>query len=218
LTELKIFVLIKMPLKFKTTIMKKSLLTFALLITLITMFGQPSGTIIAFAGPKNKIPAGWVACDGKLYDKSNTTYERLFNAIGVSWGGDGVNKFAVPDLRGQFLRGVSENTNVDPDALSRSKSRPDLNSSGNGGNAVGSKESDTLKSHIHKINDPGHAHTIILHPTNGDGGIGWSGYDPGPGKPDHGTERAMTGITKTELNDGKETRPKNAYVYYIIKL
>ena len=145
-------------------------------------------------------------------------YEKPFKIIGTSWCGDGANKFAVPDLRGLFLRGITGETNIDPDTNKRDASRPDLNSPGNSRNAVGSKQPDDTKPHEHPINDPGHAHIIRLHETNGNGGIGWSGYDPGAFKDDHGTAPAKTGITKTEINDGKETRPKNAYVYYIIKL
>jgi microcystin-dependent protein len=203
----------------KTIIMKRtSIFTALVFFFLMKCFSQPVGSITAFAGPKSRVPAGWVFCDGKLYDKTIPRFTGLFNTIGTSWGGDGANKFAVPDLRGQFLRGVSDDSNTDPEANSREKSRPDLNSSGNGGNAVGSKQLDDNKAHEHAIQDPGHSHVIILHPTTGGGGNGMSGTDGEPGKSDHGTETAKTGITKTELNSGKESRPKNAYVLYIIKL
>ena len=180
------------------------------------------GTIMAYAGSSSSLnnlePNGWLLCDGKLYDRTNTKYANLFGAIGTGCGGDGANMFAVPDLRGIFLRGVSDTSGNDPDATLRVNPRSDLHNPGNGGNAVGSKQLDDTKPHEHLISDPGHAHVIRLHTTSGDGGIGWSGYDPGAFKDDHGTAPAKTGITKTELNDGKETRPKNAYVYYIIKL
>jgi len=189
--------------------MKKSSLTFALLIALITMYAQPSGTIMAFGGPKNKIPAGWVVCDGKLYDRTNGTYEKLFNAIGVSWGGDGGNKFAVPDLRGQFLRGVTETSSIDPNASNREKSRPDLNSSGNGGNAVGSKQSDENKSHTHDYSD--------AHFAEFDCGTAPKTLKGNLGESDNDNGRCTTNQT-TSPSGGSESRPKNAYVYYIIKL
>lgn len=189
--------------------MKKLLFTLLSAIVITITFAQPSGTIIAFGGPKNKIPSGWVLCDGKLYDRTRTAYTNLFNAIGVSWGGDGGNKFAVPDLRGQFLRGVSDNSNIDPDATSRNKSRPDLNSSGNGGNAVGSKQEDHIKSHTHDYSDAHFAEFNCGSPPKIlQGNLGDVDYDNG---------RCSTTQT-TAATGGNESRPKNAYVYYIIKL
>ncbi|KAF1009724.1 MAG: hypothetical protein GAK28_00368 [Luteibacter sp.] len=46
-----------------------------------------------------KIPIGWLACDGSL--KSIAQYQTLYTLIGTTYGGDGVNTFGVPDLRGQ---------------------------------------------------------------------------------------------------------------------
>lgn len=61
----------------------------------------PIGTIQAFAF--ESIPHGWLLCNGqglKIVD-----YPELFNAIGVTFGGDGKTKFRVPDLRSKFVRG-----------------------------------------------------------------------------------------------------------------
>jgi microcystin-dependent protein len=44
-------------------------------------------------------PAGWFLCDGSL--KPIAKYETLYDLIGTTYGGDGVNTFAVPDLRGR---------------------------------------------------------------------------------------------------------------------
>lgn len=46
-----------------------------------------------------RVPTGWFACDGSLYPISQ--YETLFVLLGTTYGGDGVNTFAVPDLRGR---------------------------------------------------------------------------------------------------------------------
>jgi len=54
------------------------------------------GEIKLFAG--NFAPNGWALCQGQLL--SIATYEVLFNLIGTTYGGDGQNNFAVPDLRG----------------------------------------------------------------------------------------------------------------------
>ena len=49
--------------------------------------------------PYNFAPNGWFDCDGSVYAISQ--YETLFQLIGTTYGGDGVNTFAVPDLRGR---------------------------------------------------------------------------------------------------------------------
>ncbi|MDC8746634.1 tail fiber protein [Xanthomonas campestris] len=47
-----------------------------------------------------RTPQGWQACDGSLLPISE--YEVLFMLIGTTYGGDGQNTFAVPDLRGRL--------------------------------------------------------------------------------------------------------------------
>ncbi len=60
--------------------------------------GQPFvGEIRMFGG--NFAPAGWMFCQGQLLAISE--YDTLFNLIGTSYGGDGQNTFALPDLRGR---------------------------------------------------------------------------------------------------------------------
>ena len=56
------------------------------------------GEIRIFAG--SFAPAGWRFCDGTLLAISE--YEKLFNLIGTTYGGDGQNTFALPDLRGRI--------------------------------------------------------------------------------------------------------------------
>ncbi|HSN77590.1 MAG TPA: tail fiber protein [Anaerolineae bacterium] len=55
------------------------------------------GQIMAFGG--NFAPQGWALCDGSLLPISQ--YETLFSLIGTTYGGDGQNTFALPDLRGR---------------------------------------------------------------------------------------------------------------------
>lgn len=47
-----------------------------------------------------RTPTGWQACDGSLLPISQ--YDTLFALIGTTYGGDGQNTFAVPDLRGRL--------------------------------------------------------------------------------------------------------------------
>jgi microcystin-dependent protein len=56
------------------------------------------GNIIMFGG--NFPPLGWAFCDGSLLAISQ--YSALFNLIGTTYGGDGVNTFALPDLRSRI--------------------------------------------------------------------------------------------------------------------
>jgi len=53
------------------------------------------GEIRMFAG--NFAPAGWMFCEGQLLPISEN--ETLFNLIGTTYGGDGQNTFALPDLQ-----------------------------------------------------------------------------------------------------------------------
>ena len=53
------------------------------------------GEIRIFAG--NFAPVNWAFCDGSLIAISQNS--TLFNLIGTTYGGDGINTFALPDLR-----------------------------------------------------------------------------------------------------------------------
>lgn len=48
----------------------------------------------------NFAPAGWMLCQGQLVAISE--YETLFNLIGTTYGGDGQDTFALPDLSGRL--------------------------------------------------------------------------------------------------------------------
>lgn len=51
-------------------------------------------------------PPGWHECDGSLLPISE--YTALFSLIGTTFGGDGINTFAVPDLRGRRAIGSGQ--------------------------------------------------------------------------------------------------------------
>jgi microcystin-dependent protein len=55
------------------------------------------GEIRIFAG--NFPPVGWAVCNGATV--SINDYQILFTLIGTTYGGDGQNTFALPDLRGR---------------------------------------------------------------------------------------------------------------------
>src|SRR3954468_9712622 len=53
------------------------------------------GEIRMFAG--NFAPAGWMLCDGQLLPIAEN--ETLFQLIGTTYGGDGQENFALPNLQ-----------------------------------------------------------------------------------------------------------------------
>ncbi len=55
------------------------------------------GEIRMFGG--NFPPYGWAMCDGQLLAIADN--DVLYNLIGTTYGGDGVNTFGMPDLRGR---------------------------------------------------------------------------------------------------------------------
>ena len=149
--------------------------------------GNPVGTIIAFGG--NTIPTGYLECNGEFIPSSD--YPELSAVLGNSWGSPSSTNFYLPDLRGLFLRGVTGSSANDPDVNTRTFT-------GANANAVGSMQMDTLGSHTHTTYQTRNNNTNV-----DNGGYSWSNetyFD------------RQTGAT-----GGNETRPKNAYVRYIIK-
>jgi microcystin-dependent protein len=100
----------------------------AKLVTAVQDAFVPAGAVQAFA--MNSAPSGWLAADGAAV--SRTTYAALFSAIGTTYGsGDGSTTFAVPDLRGYFVRGSG------------------TNSDGTAAGTFGAKQADDFKAHTH---------------------------------------------------------------------
>lgn len=62
------------------------------------------GEIRMFAG--NYAPDGWAPCDGTLLSINENN--ALFSLLGTTYGGDGVNTFAVPDLRSRLPVGQGQ--------------------------------------------------------------------------------------------------------------
>lgn len=86
------------------------------------------GQVIFTAGAN--APSGFLKCNGQLV--SRTTYASLFAAIGTTYGaGDGSTTFAVPDLRGEFIRCLDDGRGVDT------------------GRAIGSAQQDAFQGHHH---------------------------------------------------------------------
>src|SRR5579872_1205892 len=192
--------------------MKTALIILLAIALHVKLIAQPAGTIVAFGG--TNIPAGWVECNGKILDGTLPAYKNLFDAIGKNWGGGDGKQFAVPDLRGMFLRGwaMSGGANgKDLDSAARLPSNPAYAIPGNTA-GVGSKQSDAIIQHRHDY-------------WHGEGSGG--GSEIGLGAEVFRNIPDRNRLSTSEINDGApkalyisdhETRPKNASVIYIIKL
>ena len=92
----------------------------------------PSGCVIAFAGAAS--PVGYLECNGSTVNR--TTYANLFTAIGTTYGiGDGSTTFALPDLRGEFVRGWDHGRGIDSGrAIGASQSASDFSVVSSGSN------------------------------------------------------------------------------------
>lgn len=94
----------------------------------------PAGSVFYFAAAS--APTGYLKCDGSAV--SRTTYATLFAITGTAFGtGDGSTTFNLPDLRGEFIRGLDDGRGVDV------------------GRTLGSAQADDFKSHTHPGNYPG---------------------------------------------------------------
>jgi microcystin-dependent protein len=89
----------------------------------------PSGQIGAFAS--QACPAGWIFADGSYLNRGGNA--ALFAAIGTTWGAGDNTNFQLPDLRGQFLRGIDLGAGVDP------------------GRGFGTAQGDTVGPHSHSF-------------------------------------------------------------------
>ncbi|TAF72474.1 MAG: tail fiber protein [Bacteroidetes bacterium] len=180
--------------------------------------GNPVGSVIAYAGLKTNIPAGYLICDGTIYNK--TDYPELSAALGNAWGGN-ATQFNVPDMRGFFLRGVDESAGRDDNKNSRGT----INSGGNSGNTVGTFQGDSYLSHNHTgsgntSTDGNHYHDISMDKTEGFNGTRTQGSDRsegGLGQTNWSGNHSHSFSFTTSSNGGNETRPENVAVYYIIK-
>ena len=162
----------------------------------------PPGAVLPFA--MNAVPPGWLAANGAAV--SRTLYPALFASIGTLYGaGDGSTTFALPDLRGYFVRG--QGTNAD----------------GTAAGTFGTKQADDFKSHNHTgstSQNGSHNHTYnntISNYTIRQGtGNDWPNVR---GTLDSNGQTSSAGNHNHTITaeGGTETRPKNIALLYCIK-
>ena len=98
------------------------------------------GEVAFFA--RSTPPAGWLKANGA--EVSRTTYAALFAAIGTTFGaGDGRSTFNLPDLRGEFIRGVDDGRNVDS------------------GRGLGTAQGDAIKTHTINVPNSGYEGNVL---------------------------------------------------------
>lgn len=160
----------------------------------------PLATVVPYAGKTDETSrralarAGWLICDGSAV--SRTAYRALYSVIGDIHGrGDAVTTFNLPDYRGRFLRGVDSGSGRDPDAGTRAAAA----SGGLSGDAVGSVQADSFRSHSHT--------TVQMIGDNNVDGVDSTTTRSG----DHHNEARQTSAV-----GGNETRPVNAYVFWLV--
>ena len=169
----------------------------------------PVGTICAYYG--KKAPRGWLPCDGRKIDtvEKNSKYKDLVKHLrNMKRKGSKSNEAKVPDLQKYFLRGWSKNREV------------------------GTKQGDQIKSHTHNgrtRTDGGHEHkgnTVVNGLKNNVGRFSSKHYVAGDLV--KGRNRVCDSvfipksgrhfhILQIQPTGGKETRPINIAVMYIIK-
>jgi microcystin-dependent protein len=96
--------------------------------------------------PYNFAPVDTFPCDGRLLPISG--YETLFNLIGTTYGGDGEETFALPDLRGRVVIGQGQGPGTSNYTIGQ----------------TGGEETVTLT--LSQI--PAHTHTAMASKSNGD--------------------------------------------------
>ncbi|WP_163557156.1 tail fiber protein [Halomonas sp. NO4] len=170
-------------------------------------------------------PRGWLKCNGA--EVARADYPRLFAAIGETHGaGDGATTFNLPDLRGEFVRGLDDGRGVDS------------------GRGLGSSQGDDNKSHSHSAstNSTGsHGHSGSTNST-GSHSHSYTGQNANDGNLNNGSWAGGDNAAKTtgaagnhwhslSINGngnhshsvsvgnsgGSETRPRNVAMLYAIK-
>lgn len=171
--------------------------------------GVPVGTILAHAA--NTPPSGFLECNGSNISRS--TYATLFSTISTTFGvGDGSSTFALPDLRGQFIRGWANTGSTDASRVFGS-TQTDQNK-----NHTHTTDSTTLTGGIRKISEGfgagGSATGVFTKTADGNNTItGSSSTSPVGGVDFDGTHTH----TISSSGGGTEARPTNLALMYIIK-
>ena len=175
--------------------------------------GVPTGSIFCMAA--NSIPTGYVKCNGNSYSRTGT-YAALFAVIGTTYGAADSSHFNVPDLRGEFVRGLDDGRGIDS------------------GRQIGSSQGGAFQSHDHdadanassSVTDPGHRHQLFGGDDDANSGNKVpTGDTQNEILDNNSVTDATTGISVNtsvtidiDNEGGSETRPRNLAMLYVIKI
>lgn len=173
----------------------------------------PVGAVLPFAG--TTLPTGFLFCDGSAV--SRATYAALYAVILETHGnGNGTTTFNLPDYGGRFLRGVTTDIARDPNYAGRTAMNTGGASAGNVGSIQGHATA-LPGTNFTTSSDGAHTHTYTrTDPIGGSGTIGVNSSAQNLGGA--GTSSSDGAHTHSVTGGGdSETRPKNAFVNFIIK-
>lgn len=131
----------------------------------------------------SRIPSEWLACDGTLLPISE--YEVLFSLLGTTYGGDGQNSFALPDLRGRVPVHQGTGAGLSPRVM---------------GQASGSEQTTLMSTQL-----PVHTHTLQVTASNASATVPAGNVQPGALATDVMYTTDMTGATPTQLGSASIT-------------
>lgn len=192
----------------------------------------PVGAIFAF--PSETIPDGYLPCEGQ--EVSISQYPELYKLIGNTFGGSS-KTFNLPDLQGQFVRGLDREGSID------------INEKTGNPREIGDLQEDSLQGHQHSIpslstsGNGSHSHRVFYttykvgsntfskndspvyeipiehynyHSLGGDPGTDTCGDHSHsiPSTKTGGAENHTYGIVRI----GSETRPMNMALIYCIRV
>lgn len=170
--------------------------------------GCPIGGGFIWYGLPNKIPVNCRICDNSTLAISQ--FAKLNENIGGSWGTDGTN-VNLPDLRGRFPRGVDAGAGNDPGG------RTAANAGGNSGDAVGSVQNSAVPNITGSVDnvryDDGVVATGAFSMAAGAGGSGFLSSSNGNFIMNFNASNSSSVYQNTN-----ESRPKNANVYFVIRV
>lgn len=182
--------------------------------------GFPAGAVIPY--PSATLPSGWLLCNGQAL--SSVSFPALYAAIGTTYGNGsgGINggagkNFNVPDLRGEFVRGLDSGRGIDSGralGTAQESATTAPNSPFTGTTSSAGAHTHVMTSQFifqSSLGFPAHYHNLsnvlAFGPTGGGTTGTGSTWDAGA----HTHEVTITG------GGDAETRPRNISMNYIIK-
>ena len=186
--------------------------------------GVPAGSVFALAGSQAGVPTGYLECDGSSVSRS--TYSALFAVIGTTYGSASSTTFNLPNLRGQFIRGVNTTGSGTDANRNIGSSQSEDNKSHNHSISVSGTTSNptpTLTGDVRRISEgyraQGTASGVFTKELDGNNSItGSSSTSPVAGFSMDATHTHTFSASGNTGNQGGEARPRNIAMMYVIKI